>query len=66
MDKKKTAAKLRSLRGDKTIEEIATALGVSKSSVCMYELGERTPKDEVKVKYAKYFGVSVESIFFTN
>ncbi len=66
MDKKKTAERLRSLRGDRTIEEIANALGVSKSSVCMYELGERTPRDDVKAKYAKYFGVSVESIFFTN
>lgn len=64
MDKKVIGKRLRALRGGRTIEETARMLGVSKSAVAMYESGERIPRDAVKIKYAKLFGVSVESIFF--
>jgi len=30
----------------------------------MYERDERIPRDEVKVRIAKYYGVSVYSLFF--
>ena len=56
---------LRDLRGDKTQEEIATALGITKSSWAMYERDERVPRDEVKIRIAKYFGKSVQEIFYT-
>lgn len=55
---------LRDLRGDKTQEEIAQAVGVTKSSWAMYEREERIPRDEVKIQIAKYFGKSVQDIFF--
>lgn len=55
---------LRNLRGDKTQEEIAQAVGVTKSSWAMYEREERIPRDEVKIQIAKYFGKSVQDIFF--
>lgn len=55
---------LRMLRGERTQEEIANEVGVTKSAWAMYERGERTPRDEIKVKIAKYFGVSVEDLFF--
>lgn len=54
---------LRDLRGDKTQEEIAQAVGVTKSSWAMYEREERIPRDEVKIQIAKYFGKSVQDIF---
>lgn len=57
--------KLKMLRGDRTQEELAEAIGVTKSAWAMYERGERTPRDEVKVKIAKYFGMTVEDLFFT-
>lgn len=56
---------LRELRGDRTQEAIAEAVGVTKSSWAMYERGERVPRDEVKVRIAAYFGRSVQDIFFT-
>lgn len=56
--------KLKGLRGKKTIGEVAEAIGVTRSSYVKYERGERCPRDEVKVKIAKYYGKSVESIFF--
>ena len=57
--------KLRQLRGDKSQEVIAKEVGVTKSSWAMYERGERVPRDEVKVKIARFFGKSVQEIFFS-
>ena len=56
---------LRELRGDKTQEEIAKAVGITKSSWAMYERGERIPRDEEKIQIAKYFGKTVQEVFFT-
>lgn len=64
MNKQKMAKKLIKLRGSKTREEVAVDLGISFSSVVAYELGERVPRDEMKVRIAKYYGVNVEDIFF--
>lgn len=55
---------LRELRGEKTQEEIAKDIGITKSAWAMYERGERIPRDEVKVKIAKYFGRTIEELFF--
>lgn len=56
--------KLANLRGSKTQEEVATACGISVSALSMYEQDERTPRDEVKIRLASYYGVSIESLFF--
>lgn len=66
MDKKAIARRLRELRGGRTAKELAAELGVSRSAVAMYERGARVPGDEVKIRYAKVFGVSVESLFYAN
>lgn len=55
---------LRSLRGERTQEQVASAIGITKSSWAMYERGERIPRDEVKVRIADYFGKTVQDIFF--
>ena len=55
---------LRELRGGKTQEEIAKDIGITKSAWAMYERGERIPRDEVKVKIAKYFVRTIEELFF--
>lgn len=52
------------LRGDRTQEEVAKAVGVTKSAISMYENNERIPRDEIKRKMAAYFKVSVERTFF--
>lgn len=57
---------LRKLRGDRTQEEIARAIGITKSSWAMYERGERVPRDEVKIQIAKYFKLPVQDIFLAN
>lgn len=59
-----TGAKLKELRGDKTQTEAAAEIGITKSALAMYERNERVPRDEVKVKIANYYGVSVTFLFF--
>ncbi len=56
--------KLKELRGKKSQEEIASDIGITKSSWAMYERNERVPRDEVKVKIARFFNKSVQEIFF--
>ena len=65
IQKETTGMILRKLRGDRTQEEIAAILGITKSSWAMYERDERVPRDEVKIRIAKYFGKSVEELFYT-
>jgi DNA-binding XRE family transcriptional regulator len=56
--------KLKELRGCRTTTGVARDLGISRSALCKYEADERIPKDEIKIKIAKYYGKSVRSIFF--
>ena len=56
--------KLIHLRGDKTQKEVSEAIGISTSTLGMYETGERIPRDEIKQKIAKYYDVSIEYLFF--
>ena len=64
MNKKKIGERLKKLRGQKSREEVALATGISVSALTMYETGQRIPRDEIKIKLANYFGVSVSNIFF--
>lgn len=56
--------KLRELRGEKSREEVAFAVGISVSALTMYETGQRMPRDEVKIRLASYYNETVGSIFF--
>lgn len=55
--------KLIALRGNRTQEEVAKALGISVSALSMYEQGNRVPRDEIKIRMAEYYGISLESLF---
>jgi len=65
MNKKKISEKLLLLRGGKTREEVANSLDISVSTLQMYENAQRVPRDEIKIKIAKYYKRSVEEIFFS-
>lgn len=56
---------LKNLRGDKSIDQVAQDLGISRSAITMYETEARVPRDEIKVRIAEYFDTSVQDIFFT-
>lgn len=47
-----------------TPKELAEFCGISLSSVQMYVIGRRRPRDPVKVKIAAALGATVESLFF--
>lgn len=64
MDMKVIGKKLRELRGNLSRKKVADIIGVSVSSLAMYENGERIPRDEVKIKIAELYGKSVGTIFF--
>jgi len=64
MDSSAIGERLVALRGSRTQEEVANALGISISAIGMYERGERIPRDEIKIKIAKYYKKSIQSIFF--
>lgn len=59
-------SKMRELRGERSQQEVAESLGISKSAYAMYEQGNRVPRDEVKVRIAKLYGVSVLDLFFAD
>ncbi len=64
IDSKVIGDRLKSLRGDKTIKEVAESLNISESALSMYETGNRIPRDEIKMRIANYYGKSVQSIFY--
>lgn len=55
--------RIRSMRGKDSQKDLADKLNISSSALAMYERGERIPRDEVKIRIAKHFNVSVEAIF---
>lgn len=64
MDKKVIGEKLKKLRGDKTVRQVAGDVGISPSALTMYEMGERSPRPAVMVKLADYYGTTVGALFF--
>ncbi|MGO5490377.1 helix-turn-helix transcriptional regulator [Acidaminococcus sp. HCP3S3_H5] len=61
---KEIGERLRKLRGEIDRSTVAQGCGISVSAVSMYENGIRVPRDEIKVRLAKFYGKTVESIFY--
>ena len=66
MNREAVAKTLVELRGKEKREVVATACGISVSALAMYEQGERIPRDYIKIRIAKYYNRTVESIFFAS
>lgn len=65
-DPKEIGKRLRKLRGKRSRTRVSKdLLGVSISRLCNYELGLRCVPDDIKVTLCNYYGVSVQSIFYT-
>lgn len=45
-------------------ESVANERGLSLSALAMYENGVRIPRDENKEKITRYYGKTVDEIFF--
>ena len=57
--------KMRTLRGNKSQEQVAEALGIPVSTYASYEQGVRIPRDSMKRKIADYYNRTVQFIFFS-
>ena len=55
LDAKTIGNRLKTLRGERKVEHVANALGISRSALSMYEGGHRVPRDEIKVKIKHIF-----------
>ena len=66
MDGRVIGTRLVNLRGARTQEDVAKAIGVSVAAIGMYERGERIPRDEIKIKLASYYDTTIQAIFFDN
>ena len=68
MDPVQIGKSMKGLREGKneSVDELSRALNISTSAIGMYEAGKRVPRDEIKIRIAEHFDVSVESIFFPN
>jgi transcriptional regulator with XRE-family HTH domain len=64
LDRRDIGKRLIELRGKKQREEVANDLKISYSALTMYENGVRIPRDEIKIRIANYYKVSVQSLFF--
>lgn len=66
MDVGGIAKRLVELRGNRTQEEVANALGISTSALSMYECGERIPRDNIKLRISAYYNEPIHKIFFAH
>lgn len=68
MNAKVIGEKIKNLREKNNIsrENFANAVEISQSALSMYENGQRIPRDEVKLRIARFFNTSIEELFFTN
>lgn len=57
--------KLKRLRGSDSLEEVAKNLNLTKQAIFNYENNIRVPRDEIKVRIAEYYNVSVQELFFS-
>lgn len=64
MNAEKIGKRLAELRGEKTQDEVAKALGISVSALSMYECGARIPRDNIKIRISAYFNKPIACIFF--
>lgn len=64
MDSGLIAKRLTELRGNVPRELVARECGITVSALSNYENGIRVPRDEVKLRIAKFYKKSVQSIFF--
>jgi len=57
--------KLRTLRGVRTRRGAAREMGIGESALWNYENGKRIPNDPAKEKLARYYGLTVGELFYS-
>ena len=62
--KESVGTRLQALRGARSIETAAAAVGITPAALAAYEHDRRLPRDEVKLRLARYYGCGIGDIFF--
>lgn len=57
------AYRLKTLRGDRSQEDAAAALGIPLATYQNYERGRQIPRDEIKQRIAGLYNIPVTEIF---
>lgn len=52
------------LRGVRTLREVAKELDIPYSTYAMIETGHRFPRKELAMKISKFYGVTIDELFF--
>ena len=67
INKKTIGDRLRKERSERgmSMSVAAAAIGITKPALSNYENGWRVPRDEEKIKIARYYEKSVEDLFFS-
>lgn len=58
------AEKLRTARGLEPRKSVCSAVGISLSTLAMYETGKRIPRRDTMKKLAAHYRTSVQALFF--
>lgn len=64
MNREKICKRLKELRGYKPQRIVADELGIAQSTYASYEMGQRIPKDDIKIRIAEYFKTTVQALFY--
>lgn len=66
LDAKKIGMRIKKLREDMgaSREDLALKVDVTERAIVSYELGERIPRDVIKVKLSEYLNVTVSDLFY--
>ena len=65
MRKSTTNHRMLRLRGDRTQRQVASELGIPVSTYAMIELGQRFPRRDLQGKLARFYGTTVDDLFFS-
>ena len=60
----KIGKRLETARAGRPMLEVCQAVGITVSSLCAYEAGQRVPRDSVKRKLSEYYGKPIAQLFF--
>ena len=66
MDMAAIGKRLRELRGIRTRVGVAKEAGIQATALANYEAGRRMPSDKAKLALSRYYGLTVDELFFAD
>ena len=63
---KDIGARLKALRGNRSLATVSAGTGLGVSALANYECGLRIPRDSAKITLARYYNQDVGALFFAH